>query len=155
MALLQIPDLLKRFPEPLQKSEGYLTKEAAVSAPDQTFDIFLSHSYSDANAVRVLKQELERFGHSVYVDWIADGDLHRHCRNLAKGSGVSLDSMGAWSRGWYGQTRCRSSLRHAVHAPEVDRGGSLLELAAEASGGSPSETPPKIVVGQVGRRQPR
>jgi hypothetical protein len=42
------------------------------------YDIFLSHSFQDADLVLGLKLKLEQdFGHSVYVDWLADPQLDR------------------------------------------------------------------------------
>lgn len=43
----------------------------------KTYDIFLSHSSSDAGLVMGLKLELEDLGYSVYVDWIEDPKLSR------------------------------------------------------------------------------
>lgn len=44
----------------------------------QRYDIFLSHSVKDADLVLGVKQILEDFGHSVYVDWIEDSQLDRN-----------------------------------------------------------------------------
>jgi hypothetical protein len=44
----------------------------------QSFDIFLSHSYSDRKGTIGIKNILENdFGYSVYIDWIVDRDLNR------------------------------------------------------------------------------
>lgn len=43
----------------------------------KSYDIFLSHSSSDARHVAGLKLELEDLGYSVYVDWINDPELDR------------------------------------------------------------------------------
>jgi hypothetical protein len=44
----------------------------------KTFDIFLSHSYSDKKGAIGLKTILEDdYGYSVYIDWIEDQDLDR------------------------------------------------------------------------------
>ena len=42
------------------------------------YDIFLSHSYLDAEEVELLKEDLEAAGFSVYVDWIEDSHLNRN-----------------------------------------------------------------------------
>ncbi len=42
-----------------------------------SFDIFLSHSYKDKEYIIGLKQLLENYGYSVYVDWIVDSHLNR------------------------------------------------------------------------------
>jgi hypothetical protein len=53
-------------------------KEASDSAPaTKIYDIFLSHAVLDAEIVLGIKVVLERNGHSVYVDWLEDGDLDR------------------------------------------------------------------------------
>lgn len=52
-----------------QLSEVQDTKEA--------FDIFLCHSYLDAELVLGLKSIIEDLEHSVYVDWVVDGQLDR------------------------------------------------------------------------------
>jgi hypothetical protein len=49
-----------------------------------SFDIFLSHSFLDKEAVRGLFIELTRLGYSVYVDWIVDPHLDRE--NVTKAS---------------------------------------------------------------------
>lgn len=43
----------------------------------ETFDIFLSHSFLDKEAVTGLFIELSNYGYSVYVDWIVDPHLDR------------------------------------------------------------------------------
>jgi hypothetical protein len=42
-----------------------------------SYDIFLSHSYSDAPLIEASKRMLESAGFSVYVDWIEDPELDR------------------------------------------------------------------------------
>jgi hypothetical protein len=42
-----------------------------------SFDVFLSHSFLDAELVLGVKTRLEQFGMKVYVDWIADPLLDR------------------------------------------------------------------------------
>jgi len=52
-------------------------KAAAETADGKTFDIFLSHSYSDRYLIKPLRQTIEEMGFSVYVDWIHDSHLDR------------------------------------------------------------------------------
>lgn len=44
----------------------------------QLFDIFLSHSFRDAELILGIKLTLEDLGHSVYVDWVTDPQLDRN-----------------------------------------------------------------------------
>lgn len=54
-----------------------LKKQAAAFSEAKTYDIFLSHSFSDATEIRKIKQLLEDYGYEVYVDWIEDPHLDR------------------------------------------------------------------------------
>lgn len=51
-----------------------LRKSARSAGP---FDIFLSHSFYDAELVLGVRAILQRAGESVYVDWIDDPELDR------------------------------------------------------------------------------
>ncbi|WP_251125921.1 TIR domain-containing protein [Exiguobacterium sp. s22] len=44
----------------------------------KTYDIFLSHSFQDADLILGFTKELEQRGYSVYVDWIEDAQLDRN-----------------------------------------------------------------------------
>jgi len=94
MGLFTEQQLIKRFESRLQKgwtNEAYSSPRAKAleylkesvreqktfSATSKTYDIFLSHSSSDARLVAGLKLELEDRGYSVYVDWINDPQLDR------------------------------------------------------------------------------
>ena len=60
----------------LQKSQDFYLFSESQKLHD--FDIFLSHSSADKDAIRGLKEKLEKdFGFSVYVDWINDPQLDR------------------------------------------------------------------------------
>lgn len=60
------------------RSARTILKEAAQGFRNyKTYDIFLSHSFSDAELVLGAKKTLEREGYSVYVDWIDDAQLDR------------------------------------------------------------------------------
>jgi len=52
-------------------------EKATETAEGKTFDIFLSHSYSDKDSIKAIKQTIEEMSFSVYVDWIHDGQLDR------------------------------------------------------------------------------
>lgn len=54
-----------------------LNQQRTFSTTTKTYDIFLSHSSTDAALVTGLKLELEDLGYSVYVDWIEDPKLSR------------------------------------------------------------------------------
>jgi hypothetical protein len=55
-----------------------LEKQATqFSVDDRVFDIFLSHSYADAELVHGLHTDMELRGFSVYVDWKIDKELDR------------------------------------------------------------------------------
>ena len=59
---------------------GLLSESSSIninSISQDSFDIFLSHSYADREIIPVLKNELESYGFSVYVDWITDKLLSR------------------------------------------------------------------------------
>lgn len=51
--------------------------ESAADTSADSFDIFLSHSIQDEEIVRGVHILLERFGYTVYVDWIVDRELSR------------------------------------------------------------------------------
>src|SRR5262245_30103963 len=57
-------------------AESELRKSSAASRYD-LFDIFMSHSYEDAEVIAGIKILLEREGLSVYVDWIIDAQADR------------------------------------------------------------------------------
>lgn len=78
--LYNVQDLAKR-----SKSKG-ITKQASLLEFAQihksfnklkTYDIFLSHSFLDAEYIKIIKDDLEELGLTVYVDWIEDGQLNR------------------------------------------------------------------------------
>ncbi len=54
-----------------------INEQKLFSAQEKTYDIFLSHSSSDAEVVAGLKLEIEDLGLSVYVDWIEDPLMNR------------------------------------------------------------------------------
>jgi hypothetical protein len=54
-----------------------LKTESASFSESKNYDIFLSHSYQDANIVHGIKTLIEDQGFTVYVDWIEDQQLNR------------------------------------------------------------------------------
>jgi len=63
---------------PLQKSAGrLLIEEAQAFSTANHYDIFLSHSYDDAEIIYGVKKLIEGLGLFVYVDWIEDAKLDR------------------------------------------------------------------------------
>lgn len=65
-------------PQRLSKSAGQiLAEDAAIVHDSQTFDVFLSHAFLDAELVLGVKALLESRGYRVYVDWETDQQLDR------------------------------------------------------------------------------
>jgi hypothetical protein len=62
---------------PTQLAASAVLRKSAAIRPDQSFDIFLSHSLTDAVVIAGVKAHLEQSGESVYVDWIDDPQLDR------------------------------------------------------------------------------
>ena len=62
----------------LRKTADSLLQEKAHFSILDTFDIFLSHSFSDAQIILGVTRYLETQGKSVYVDWINDKGLDRN-----------------------------------------------------------------------------
>ena len=54
-----------------------LKEEVASAKTKNSFDIFLSHSTSDAQIILGVKGVLEDYGKTVYVDWLEDPQLDR------------------------------------------------------------------------------
>ncbi|TGQ13580.1 toll/interleukin-1 receptor domain-containing protein [Mesorhizobium sp. M00.F.Ca.ET.217.01.1.1] len=54
-----------------------LKEEIAKSAGMTSFDVFLSHSFKDAELIFGVKKTLEKQGLTVYVDWVEDPQLDR------------------------------------------------------------------------------
>ncbi len=54
-----------------------LNESVKAQTTTRTYDIFLSHSFKDAELILGIKVKLEGYGHSVYVDWVEDPHLDR------------------------------------------------------------------------------
>lgn len=61
-----------------QKSETILLENSSKAPYDRQFDIFLSHSYLDADEILALKDLIDAMGFSVYVDWVIDKEWERN-----------------------------------------------------------------------------
>jgi hypothetical protein len=61
----------------VHKSADALVRESAEFSEGREYDIFLSHSFSDAELILGVKQIIEGQGRTVYVDWIEDKTLDR------------------------------------------------------------------------------
>lgn len=62
----------------VQKSAiGILSETARRFTSTTKYDVFLSHSYQDADVILGVKSIIESLGLTVYVDWIDDNDLDR------------------------------------------------------------------------------
>lgn len=69
-----------------RKSASQILTENAKASLTSSFDVFLSHSYRDAQALGAddllrLKNLLESFDLTVYVDWLVDRQLSRETVN--------------------------------------------------------------------------
>jgi hypothetical protein len=58
-------------------------RKSASSSMDAVFDVFLSHSFKDAEIVNGIKGLIEDQGLRVYVDWIEDPQADRSCVTTA------------------------------------------------------------------------
>lgn len=85
MALFDYYELKEKYTSKYE-SYDYLTESNILrksryfnvdSIGNDSFDIFLSHSYRDREIIPALKETLESYGFSVYVDWITDRLLSR------------------------------------------------------------------------------
>lgn len=61
----------------LRDANTVLNEEVASARKRSSFDIFLSHSKSDAQIILGVKGILEDYGKTVYVDWLDDPQLDR------------------------------------------------------------------------------
>jgi hypothetical protein len=82
MALVSLPEVRAlgvRTARLVNKSAGAVLRESVQNfAEERTYDVFLSHSYSDRTTVLGIKKFLEQFNLAVFVDWIEARQLDRH-----------------------------------------------------------------------------
>jgi len=84
MSLFSIPSL-RRKANALKTDRRFAYRTASQVLTESTlsfserdsYDIFLSHSFKDADIVLALRTELIDLGHTVYVDWVDDKQLDR------------------------------------------------------------------------------
>ena len=60
-----------------ESSEMVLAKASREFSESKIYDIFITHSYSDADEILRLKQIIEEMNFTTYVDWIQDAQLDR------------------------------------------------------------------------------
>lgn len=87
MALLTQKQVLAAYNPPFAKSMNESAGQAAATrlkasatklfSATSHYDIFLCHAFKDAALIEALKEYLESFKLSVYVDWIDDPQLSR------------------------------------------------------------------------------
>lgn len=88
MALFSRRDLINKANSDIQKSyygksaSKILSESYNAYSPYKTYDVFLSHSYQDADVILGLKKTLEEKGYDVYVDWIDDNQMSRDNVNV-------------------------------------------------------------------------
>lgn len=73
-----------------KSAEQLLRKSVQEEEQKDKFDIFLSHSIKDARIVFGTVSILEKYGLSVYVDWIADPKLDRSKVNVKTAKTLKL-----------------------------------------------------------------
>jgi hypothetical protein len=82
MALFNTQDLKVIGLQVVQRS-NYKTSESALEknfkefSQTKNYDVFLSHSFRDAQVILGLKTEIESLGYSIYIDWVEDSQLDR------------------------------------------------------------------------------
>ena len=82
---------------PIQKSAGrVLTEQAQAFDAAAHYDIFLSHSFDDAEIIYGVKKMIESLNLTVYVDWIDDAKLDR-AKVTVKTAAVLRERMKACS----------------------------------------------------------
>lgn len=80
MALFSEPALRAAGRQAVMRANSSVLEQlrlAGKAATDASFDIFLSHSYLDAELVLGLTEAIKALRFSVYVDWVDDGHLRR------------------------------------------------------------------------------
>lgn len=94
-------------------------RKSASTSTDANFDVFLSHSYEDAEVIAGIKGLIEDQGQSVYIDWIEDPEADRsrvtpataemlrrrmkHCRFLlyASSNAATKSKWMPWELGYF------------------------------------------------------
>lgn len=113
----------------VSRSASATLKSLSEARLDQTYDVFLSHSFLDAQDVLSLKRLIEsREELSVYVDWVDDAELDRervdkktaerlkkrleHCRSLlyATSRNAVTSKWMPWECGYFDGKRGRVAI---------------------------------------------
>jgi hypothetical protein len=82
-----------RAEAPVQKRAGQiLSEQARAFDAAERYDIFLSHSFDDAEIIYGVKKMIETLSLTVYVDWIEDAQLDR-TKVTAKTAAVLRERM--------------------------------------------------------------
>ena len=76
MALFTVSEIRNKQ-LPIFKSASAILMESSNASFTSQYDIFLSHSFKDAELIAKLKMTLEGYGYSVYVDWLEDPQMNR------------------------------------------------------------------------------
>ena len=76
------------------------------TSADKGFDIFLSHSYLDAEVVLGLRETITAMGFSIYVDWVDDVHLRRS--DVSRETAVALRQRMASSKALFYATSIAS-----------------------------------------------
>lgn len=84
----EVLDTARSHKQAVYKSTDMLVRESATFSESKNYDVFLSHSFKDAELVLGVKLLIERSGRSVYVDWIDDPTLDRS--NVTKATAATL-----------------------------------------------------------------
>lgn len=97
MALFRIDELRtlsRKVAGDVRKAEQAVLRESATFSRAKTYDIFLSHSFSDAEVIHGVSLALNAMGYRVYVDWLEDRELDR-TRVTRATAELLRDRMGA------------------------------------------------------------
>jgi hypothetical protein len=86
MALITISELRTAAGQARNKKASYrtstdlrkaLNEEFRAKPVDEQFDVFLSHTFRDADHLIGLREILEDYGYKIYIDWVVDAHLDR------------------------------------------------------------------------------
>ncbi|TFB13573.1 TIR domain-containing protein [Filobacillus milosensis] len=80
MSLFNVDDLrlIAKNKKPLyESSQQTIQKSFANFNENKNYDVFLSHSYSDAEVILGLCYFIESLGYTVYLDWKEDPQMNR------------------------------------------------------------------------------
>src|SRR6185369_13676384 len=81
-------DRTKRRTSYLRKSQDLLFESVTAASLTETYDMFLSHNFRDADIVLGMKEIFAEMGYKTYVDWIEDPQLNR--KNVDKATASKL-----------------------------------------------------------------